>query len=347
MNRADRTDSRGERLDGPADEDLMADLAAGRQEALQTLHRRHAALVFHLACRSLDPAAAEEITQDVFLRVWQKAAGFDPARGGFRPWLLQIAHRRVLNELRERGRRPRVDAGSEAWLGDLAAHDAGPEEQAWDQYRRSAIRRALAALPEDQAQALRLAFFQDLSHEEVARFLAVPLGTAKGRIRLALEKLNLPLAGLVAALVATVGVSTAVWLQRRAAFRRDERALAMLTGSCMEGLRLEPPVPQGPVEQGPHATYRAERGGTTVVVTLAHLPPAPAGSTYRLWRLAGGAWQAMGDLAPDAQGRGRFILEGKDQPWPEALRLCREGRGPAGTAPGGVLVLAWPPAPGP
>ena len=58
----------------------------------------------------------------------------------------------------------------------------------WDQYRRSAIRRALAALPEDQAKALRLAFFQDLSHEEVAQFLAVPLGTAKGRIRLALGK---------------------------------------------------------------------------------------------------------------------------------------------------------------
>jgi RNA polymerase sigma-70 factor (ECF subfamily) len=335
-------DAAGERLDGRSDEELMADLAAGRQEALQALHRRHAPLVFHIACRSLDAAAAEEITQDVFLRVWQKAASYDPAKGAFRPWVLQIAHRRVINELRERGRRPRADAGSEASLVELAAHDSGPEEQVWDQYRRSAIRRALAALPEDQAKALRLAFFQDLSHEEVAQFLAVPLGTAKGRIRLALEKLNAPLAALVAVLVAAVGVSTGVWLHRRAGFRRDERALAMLTGSRMEAMRLEPLAPQGPVEQGPHVNYRAERGGGTVVVTFAHLPPAPAGQAYRLWRLAGGMWQALGDLAPDADGGGRVILEAKVQPWPEALRLTLESRGPAGPAPGGTLVLSWP-----
>jgi RNA polymerase sigma-70 factor (ECF subfamily) len=332
----------GERPDERSDDQLMAELAGGRQEALQALHRRHAPLVFHIACRSLDAAAAEEITQDVFLRVWQKAAGYDPARGSFRAWLLQIAHHRVSNELRERGRRPKLDAGSEASLVDLAAHDSGPEEQVWAQYRRSAVQRALAALPEDQRRALRLAFFQDLSHEEVAQFLEVPLGTAKGRIRLALEKLNAPLAALVATLVAVTGVSTWVWVQRRAAFGRDERALAMLTGSRMEALRLEPPAPQGPVEEGPHANYRAERGGSIVVVTLSHLPAAPEGETYRLWRLGGGAWRLLGDLSPDAQGHGRYLFEAKVQPWPEALRLTREGRGKAGAAPGGTLVLAWP-----
>ena len=324
------------------DDQLMAELVSGHPEALQALHRRHAPLVFHIVCRSLDACAAEEITQDVFLRVWQKAAAFDPARGSFRAWILQIAHRRVLNELRERGRRPRFDADSEASLVDLAAHDSGPEEQVWAEYRKATIQRALSALPEAQRQALSLAFFQDLSHEQVASFLEVPLGTAKGRIRLALGKLNSPLAALVAALVAALGLSAYGWNQHRAALGRDERALAMLTGSRMAALRLAPPAALGEPEQGAHANYRAEPGGTLVVVTLANLPAPPAGSVYRLWRRAGGAWQPLAEPAPDSQGRQRLLLEAPVQPWPEALWLTLEPRGAAGQAPAGPPVLVWP-----
>jgi RNA polymerase sigma-70 factor (ECF subfamily) len=319
----------------------MAALRSGRQEALQALHRRHAPQVFRLACRRLGASAAEEVTQDVFLRVWQKAPEFDPARGSFRSWILQIARRRIINELRERGRRPRLDGGSEAALVDLAAHDGGPEEQAWAQFRKAAVRRALAALPKEQRQALSLAFFEELSHEQVASFLAVPLGTAKGRIRLGLEKLNSPLAALVALALAALGITGYGWTRRRSALGQDERALAMLTGSRMEALRLAPPGAQDRIEQGPHATYRAERGGTLVVFTLANLPEPAAGSTYRLWRLSAGTWQALGEPRPDAQGRARLLIEAPAQAWPEALRLTRENRGPAGAAPAGALVLAW------
>ena len=91
-----------------SDEELMGQLAIGRTEAPWPLHGRYAALVFGLAARSLDRAAAEEISQDVFLAVWRHAAAFDPARGSFRAWVLQIAHFRVINELRRRGRRPRA-----------------------------------------------------------------------------------------------------------------------------------------------------------------------------------------------------------------------------------------------
>jgi len=333
------------RQEAATDEQLMAELVSGEQEALQALHRRLAPLVFHIACRSLDAAAAEEITQDVFLRVWQKAASFDPARGGFRSWILQIAHHRVINELRERGRRPRVDGASATSLLEVSAHDAGAEEQLWTEYRKSVIRRAVSALPREQGQALRLAFFQDLTHEQVASFLEVPLGTVKGRIRLAMEKLMTPLAGLVALLLAGIGVSTYSWHQHRSARLQDERALAMLTGSRMEALRLVPPGARGGIEQGPHANYRAERGGTTVVFTLSNVPPAPGGGTYRLWRRGAGTWQLLGAPVPDRQGRGRLLFEAPDQVWPEALELTLEPRGPAGPAPAGAPVLAWPPAP--
>src|SRR5215472_815340 len=88
------------------DEELMRALAGGRQEALGALFARHAPLVFGIARQALDGAAAEDIVQDVFLSVWHGAASFDQARGAFRPWLLQIAHHRVLNELRRRSRKP-------------------------------------------------------------------------------------------------------------------------------------------------------------------------------------------------------------------------------------------------
>ena len=332
---------RGGHREAMTDEALMAELVAGAQEALQVLHQRHAALVYHSACRTLDRAAAEDVTQEVFLRVWQKAGQFDPAKGTFRTWLLQLTHRRVLNELRARGRRPHGDGGSEAALAELAAQEDRQDEALWTQFRKTTIQRALAALPKEQGQALRLAFFQDLTQQDVATFLAVPLGTAKSRIRLALGKLNTPLAALVATLVAGLGLASYGWLHHRAALALDERALGMLTGSRMEALRLLPAQPAGDPEENPHATYRAERGGTVVVFTLSHVPAPPAGEVYRLWRLSGGAWQLLGEPVPDAQGRGRILLEAPVQPWPEALRLTREPRVSRGSAPASPVLL-WP-----
>lgn len=333
-------DRRGE--DPRTDEQLMASLLEGRQEALQVLHERHAPLVFHIACRSLDAPAAEEITQDVFLQVWQKAATFDPARGSFRSWALQITHHRVLNELRHRGRRPKVDGNSEASLVDLSAHDTGPEEQVWNEYRKSTIQRALAALPQSQAQALRLAFFQDLTHEEVAGFLEVPLGTAKSRIRMGIEKLTPRLAALVALLVAAVGFSAYEWGQQRRAWKLDERALGMLTGSHMEVLRLEPVEAQGEIEKGPHATYRAERGGSVIAFTLSNVPQPPPGEAYHVWQFNAGGWKHLGQLAPDAQGKGRLLIDAPGIQWPEALKLTLERRETTSPEATGTAVLAWP-----
>src|SRR5262249_26073916 len=122
---------------GASDEVLMRALASGREDALQPLYARHAPVVFALAAHSLERATAEEIAQAVFLPVWRNARQYDPARGPLRPWLLQIAHYRVLNELRRRSRRPKLapdpDGGE---LAALADPDPGPSAAAWSEYRR-------------------------------------------------------------------------------------------------------------------------------------------------------------------------------------------------------------------
>src|ERR1700730_10954188 len=85
--------------DDTSDEELITLLASGQQEALGPLYGRYASLIFNMAPRSVDRSAAEDIVQDVFLTVWRHASSFDPERGPLRPWLLQIAHFRILNEI--------------------------------------------------------------------------------------------------------------------------------------------------------------------------------------------------------------------------------------------------------
>jgi RNA polymerase sigma-70 factor, ECF subfamily len=179
------------------DEELVSQLAAGRQDALDPLQERYAPVLTSLASRQLDRPSAEEIVQDVFLSVWQHAQSFDPHRGSFRPWVLQIARRRIINELRRRRSRPQLEADPEgARLAGLA--DEAPEvaEQVAGDERRSAVRRALQVLPRSQRDAVSMAFLEELTHEEVASALRVPLGTTKTRIRSGLLRLRVELTSL-------------------------------------------------------------------------------------------------------------------------------------------------------
>src|SRR5207247_624770 len=175
----------------PRDEELMRQVAEGSAEALGLLHRRFARVIFGLAIQSLDRAAAEDLVQDVFLAVWRNARQFDPERGTVRAWVLQITHFRLLNELRRRSRQPEVVPDPEGLvLADLPASDPGPAEATWEQHRRSVLKSALDELPRPQREALSLAFLDDLTHEQVAAELGLPLGTAKTRIRAGLQKLR-------------------------------------------------------------------------------------------------------------------------------------------------------------
>ena len=174
-----------------SDEELMRQLAAGREEPLGTLYRRYVSLVFSIAAHSLDHSTAEEIVQDVFLAVWRNAAVFAPERGAFRPWVLQIAHFRVLNELRRRRCRPILQPDFDGLLlASLSDNGPKPEELAWHASLRAGMQSACKELPRPQRQAVDLAFFKGLSHQEVAAELGIPLGTVKTRIRTGLRKLR-------------------------------------------------------------------------------------------------------------------------------------------------------------
>ena len=176
------------------DEELVRRLADGRREALDRLHERYGPLVTSLAARHLDRAAAEEIVQDVFLAVWQRATTFDERRGSFRPWVVQITRHRIMNELRRRRSRPKAEMDADGVLLERMAADT-PEvaDQLIVDERCSAVRGALQVLPQPQREAVALAFLDELTHEEVASALRIPLGTIKARIRSGLMKLRVEL----------------------------------------------------------------------------------------------------------------------------------------------------------
>ena len=327
----------------PRDEELMRQVAEGSAEALGLLHRRFARLIFRLAVQTLDRAAAEDLVQDVFLVVWRNAGRFDPERGNVRAWILQITHFRLLNELRRRSRQPEIVPDPEGLLlAGFPAGDPGPAETAWQQHRRAVLQSALDSLPPPQREALGLAFLDDLTHEQVAAELGLPLGTAKTRIRAGLQKLRGTLGPRGAALVvlcllAALGIR---YRSEHATLARYDRALSMVTASDSVNLRLAP-VPETPEET--HARYRGRPGVATAEVTFSHFPPAPAGQTYQAWVRHGATWTSLGTVEPDAGGSARVIAEDPTlAALPDSLEVTLEPRA-GSAAPSGPVVVAWVP----
>jgi RNA polymerase sigma-70 factor (ECF subfamily) len=178
-----------------ADVALVARVAGGDDDALGAIYDRYGGAVYSLALRIVrDGATAEEVTQEVFVRLWRAAASFDPAKGKVSTWLLRIAHNLALNEIRRQKSRPQV-AQAFDWDVDgaaLADTDSGgdPAAMAWLRERSELVRGAIAELPEAQRRAIELAFFGGLSQSEVATALAEPLGTVKSRIRVGMARLR-------------------------------------------------------------------------------------------------------------------------------------------------------------
>jgi RNA polymerase sigma factor (sigma-70 family) len=329
-------------LDDLSDEELMGLLAAGCEEALAPLHGRYASLIFGLSARSLDPAAAEEIVQDVFLTVWHKAASYDPARGPVRPWLLRIAHLRVINELRRRGRRPIVVPDPEGeHLAVMPDQAPQPDEAAWREFRRTTVQAAVAALPPAQRQALSLAFFDDLTHEQVATFLGLPLGTAKTRIRAGLQHLRTSLVPLLTVLaLVLVGGLVALGMRlhdRQATLDLNTRALQVVTSSDMVAVRL---VAMPGVDPASHGEYRSRPGADLAVLTASHFEQEPAGHVYQAWAQYRGTWESLGVFQLDGEGHGLLLVDQEGRGSPEALEVTVEPAGGSETSTGPVVV-AW------
>ncbi len=141
-----------------------------------------------------DGGAAEELTQEVFVRLWKNAASFEPGRGRVSAWLLRIAHNLALNEVRRRASRPVIayDADWEVESGGIEDADAqdDPAMAAWLAERASVIRAALDELPAPQRQAIAMAFFDGLTQAEIAAATGDPLGTVKSRIRIGMQRLR-------------------------------------------------------------------------------------------------------------------------------------------------------------
>jgi RNA polymerase sigma-70 factor (ECF subfamily) len=165
-------------------------VAVGRfhEDALAEAYRRHAGAVFGLATRVLsDGTAAEEVVQEVFLRLWNNPERFDPERGSLRSYLLAQTHGRSVDLLRSnQSRRAREER--EARAAATAGYDL--EHEVWDLAVAERVRKAVTSLPLDERRAIELAYFGGHTYREVATALGAPEGTVKSRIRMGLKRMR-------------------------------------------------------------------------------------------------------------------------------------------------------------
>ena len=179
------------RLDDATDETLLARLAAGRLDALDTLYDRYRSMAFGLARRiSADDALAEDVVQEAFLGAWRAADRYVTGKGSVRTWLLSIVHHRAIDALRRR--RPTSELPDE--LEGARTPDPLVTPDVWREVAgnldRAAVLAALNTLSDVQREALELAYFSGLTQVEIAERTGVPLGTVKGRVRLALQAMR-------------------------------------------------------------------------------------------------------------------------------------------------------------
>jgi RNA polymerase sigma-70 factor (ECF subfamily) len=166
-------------------EDLERAFAAGEPDALKRAFDAHGRLVYTLCRRSLGPEAANDVTQEAFAAAWFARARFDPCRGSLGGWLVGIAKNKSIDHLRAQSRRPQ--------LVDAAGSTAGPAiEPAEVEHLadRLLLADAMAQLPERAKTMIELAFFEQLTHPEIAARCDVPLGTVKSDIRRGLARLR-------------------------------------------------------------------------------------------------------------------------------------------------------------
>jgi len=172
------------------DATLLSRLLQKDVSAFEQLYDRHSRLVYGLVLRILQQAStSEEVVQDVFLQLWRNADQYDSSRGPFVPWLCTMARNRALDQLRLKSERQRRREDQPVELPQVVV--APDYEKAIDEKRRAErVRALLASLTPQQKKAIELAYFEGLSHSEIAAALKEPLGTVKSWIRNGLLRLK-------------------------------------------------------------------------------------------------------------------------------------------------------------
>jgi RNA polymerase sigma-70 factor, ECF subfamily len=178
------------------DEELMHRLVYRDLWAFRTLYDRYGNLVYSAALRVVrDAQIAEDMVQEIFLRIWRKPESYVSQRGRFVTWLTSVTRNRAVDEVRSRGRRFRYETASpEEQEREVPAPDTNdPALTAELADQRRLILAALAQIPAEQRQIIELAYFGGLTQQEIADRLSQPLGTVKTRIRLGMQKLRVAL----------------------------------------------------------------------------------------------------------------------------------------------------------
>lgn len=158
-------------------------------QGVELLYERYSGIAFALAYRLLgERGSAEDVVQEAFLNVWRQGATYDTRRGTVRTWLLTIVHHRAVDRMRS----ARSKAGADTVIDDAMPLPA--KEDTWTEVMQGLeherVRQAMAALPPEQRQVVDLAYYGGFSQTEIAQRVGIPLGTVKGRTRLALDKLR-------------------------------------------------------------------------------------------------------------------------------------------------------------
>ena len=180
------------------DRRLVERAAGGDQAAFAALYDRLAGPLYALCLRMTgDASEAQDALQEACVLIWRRIPQYDAARNSVFGWAVHLTRGKVIDRLRARGRRPRLFV-PEAGLDGTADHPApeqasgepGPADVTQERERAATVRDVLTSLPDEQRQAIEMAFFSDLSHHEIASRLEQPLGTVKARIRRGLLKLR-------------------------------------------------------------------------------------------------------------------------------------------------------------
>jgi len=177
------------------DQEMIARIGHRDQNAFSTLYDRLSGPLYSLAMKMLgDPAEAQDALQEVFLQIWSRAGTYDPEQSSVFSWAVLLTRSRAIDRLRARGRRLRIVAGPTEDEEHGGIINASTVESAADTAEKSdeaaRVRYVLTNLPSEQREAIEMAFFEDLTHHEIAARLGQPLGTIKARIRRGLLKLR-------------------------------------------------------------------------------------------------------------------------------------------------------------